>query len=112
MPERKALSGNREFKAVYARGRRSTSDGITAIVLETPGDSTRTGFAVPARGAGAVTRNRVRRRLREALRILQVPSGYQVVIRSDASPATSPFSEVLAHLKTALEGAGVRGLPS
>jgi ribonuclease P protein component len=112
MPERKTLSGHREFKAVYARGRRATSDGITAIVLETPGVATRTGFAVPAQAAGAVTRNRIRRRLREAVRALMVPSGYRVIIRSDRSTAEAPFPDVLGHLRAALEGAGVKGLPS
>jgi hypothetical protein len=42
--------------------------------------------------------------------MLGLPDGYQVVIRSDASGARAPFSEVQGHLRTALEGAGMKGL--
>jgi ribonuclease P protein component len=108
---RTTLSGQREFKAVYAHGRRAASNGITTVALSAPGSPTKTGFAISSRQAGAVDRNRIRRRLREGLRCLRLPDGYWIVVKSDYSSARLPFQDLVGHLKRALEGAGVEGLP-
>lgn len=62
---------------------------------------TRLGLAVRVPG-GAVLRNRVKRRVREAFRSCGCATGYGVVIRADAEAAASDFQVLVADLRSAL----------
>ena len=70
---------------------------------ELPG---RVGLRVRAVGpARAVTRNRVRRRLREAWRQLPAAEGVDVIVYADESLASKDFQTVSRDLKVALDRA-------
>jgi ribonuclease P protein component len=62
-------------------------------------------FAVPKRVGTAVVRNRVRRRLREALRALPVCEGYDLVISVRPEAAAATFQTLLSELKLLLRRA-------
>ena len=80
--------------------RRSSSD-------ELPG---RLGLRVSSRGpARSITRNRVRRRLREAWRLLPAPHGVDAIVHGDASLADKDFQDLTRALKLALERALEKG---
>jgi ribonuclease P protein component len=70
---RNRLSRSRDFDAVYRHGR-SVSTRFLVLYRFDRGDDTerdaRLGIAVPKKIGGAVTRNRIKRRLREAWREL------------------------------------------
>jgi len=59
-----------DFQLVYQQGRKTFSGNVTALYRERAGKggSARVGFAVGKVLGGAVQRNRIRRRLREAVR--------------------------------------------
>ena len=73
-----------------------------------PAAPPRAGFAVGKPVGGAVVRNRVRRRLRSALRELQaadrVPNG-TYLIGASAEAATLPWDELVASLGDAVHTA-------
>lgn len=85
MQRRHRLSRSRDFDAVYRRG---TSASTRYLVLhwfpreEDTGGPSRLGLAVPRNVGPAVTRNRVKRMLREVWRDLlpDVPPGHDYVL--------------------------------
>jgi ribonuclease P protein component len=107
-PERTIATGT-EFRRLYAQGTKATSDGLTVYVVPRPDRSapSRLGLAVPSSTGGAVVRNRIKRRLREAFRARGPASGVDVAIRAQAAVARMPFQNLEEHLGTALRRAGV-----
>ena len=102
-----SLTRGRDFERVRASGRRARSDGIGVIVAPAadPGAPARLGLAV-GRGSGtAVTRNRIRRRLRAAWRESKPPPGVEVVMRASPAAATADFQDLVKHMKSALSRA-------
>ena len=83
MQRRHRLSRSRDFDAVYRHGR-SVSTRFLVLYWFPRGDDgpPRLGLAVPRKVGGAVVRNRVKRRLREAWRELlpQVAAGRDYVV--------------------------------
>ena len=69
---------------------------------------TRLGLAVPSGAGRAVTRNRLRRRLREIVRAYGPGDGMDVVIRADKSAAGRNFQELDEVVVAALGQAGVK----
>ena len=56
--------------------------------------TSRVGYAVSRRVGGAVTRNRVKRRLREIMRSLPLRAGFDVVAVPQPSSARASFQEL------------------
>jgi ribonuclease P protein component len=67
----------------------------------------RLGLSVPGM-AGAVERNRVRRRLREAARGLSEHLGFDLVVSTDATALTVPFSLLQEQVRAAAQAAVTR----
>lgn len=98
-------------RATFARfpgeGRRGRSGPLSVLVIPEPeGRGARVGYAIGRHAGGAVVRNRVRRRLRAALREAAIPPG-AYLIRAGRDAADLPFSALAAHLTTCLTAAGV-----
>jgi len=77
-----SLKRNGDFKRLYARGKNAV-DGCAAVYTRKNGTlRSRLGVTVSTKHGGAVVRNRVRRRIREAYRINEhrFPPGYDIVI--------------------------------
>ena len=82
---RNRLSRSRDFDAVYRHGKSVSTRFLVLYWFErADGDdgSSRVGIAVPKKVGGAVVRNRVKRRVREAWRSLleEVPAGRDYVL--------------------------------
>ena len=101
------ITDRRTFSALRRDGRRARSGAIALTWLPAPGDPTppRVAFAVTRPSGGAVVRNRIRRRLRAALRELRaagsLPAGTYLV---SAGPEvrTLPWSDLVARLSEAV----------
>jgi len=101
-----------DFERVYKQGRRHFSSHLTVFYLRqaegaSPDRSARIGFTVGRVLGGAVQRNRIKRRLREAVRlrrsVLQGAGGVDVVINPKKSVLTVDFSVVLEEVGRALQ---------
>ena len=66
----------------------------------------RVGLVVSKSAGQAVLRNRVRRRLRHALRAVQLKPGMDYVIIASSQVADVPHPQLLGWLERALEGPG------
>jgi ribonuclease P protein component len=116
-PRSGRLLKHSDFDRVYKKGRRHFSSHMTVFYLRQaedvsptdalPGKSARVGFTVGKVLGGAVDRNRIKRRLREAVRqrrsVLQNAGAVDVVINPKKSVLTLEFSLVLEEVGRALE---------
>lgn len=79
---RHRLSGALEFAAVHRQGVRRPRGPIIVLVRPNELDCARLGLSVSRKVGGAVRRNTIKRRLREAFRLLRptMPGGCDLVI--------------------------------
>jgi ribonuclease P protein component len=100
------LSRSRDFDAVYRQGRSVSSRFLVLYWFphEDPA-APRFGFSVPKSVGGAVERNRIKRRLREAVRLRRalLKGGVDVVINPKKSVLTLEFSVLLEEVGRALD---------
>jgi len=97
------LRRGREIQSLFERGNRRATECFVALWCRA-GGSRRVGFAVGRRVGGAVARNRVRRRLREAYRYLQDihPDETEIMFVGRPSASTMPFRDLVAEMRHVL----------
>jgi len=110
-PRSARLLRHADFERVYKLGRRHFSASLTAFYLLRPeADAARSatsgpriGFTVGRALGGAVQRNRMKRRLREAVRLCGLPGevGADVVINPKKSLLVIDFAEVVNEVSRA-----------
>jgi ribonuclease P protein component len=117
LPRAARLLKHADFERVYKQGRRHFSSHMTVFYLRqaegassqaaVPENGARIGFTVGKVLGGAVTRNRIKRRLREAVRLrrsaLKGAGAVDVVINPKKSVLTLEFSVVLEEVGRALD---------
>lgn len=105
-PRSGRLLRHADFEQVYKLGRRHFSTHMTVFYLRrAEGEGLRVGFTVGRALGGAVARNRMKRRLREAVRLSRPSPGpaADVVINPKKSLATAPFAGLLVEVGRAFE---------
>jgi ribonuclease P protein component len=108
-PER--LKRRAEFLRVAAKGRRAPMPGLVLQALARGDEApARIGFTVTRKVGNAVVRNRTRRRLKEAARLLlrdHPVSGVDLVVVGRDKTRARPFVALQEDLRRALAKAGV-----
>jgi ribonuclease P protein component len=91
-----------DFDAVYKGGRRRASKQFLAFFRrrEDAASASRFGISVKKALGGAVVRNRLKRRIREILRLhrQEIATGWDIVIHPRSSVATAPFAAIEREL--------------
>jgi ribonuclease P protein component len=111
-PKSRRLLRHADFDRVYKKGRRHFATHMTVFYLRRESDEQqvvtsqlRIGFTVRKVLGGAVQRNRMKRRLREAVRLqaIQPQVGVDVVINPKASLLTADFAELKGEIAKAFQ---------
>jgi ribonuclease P protein component len=105
------LSRPQDFAAIQGGGRTRSDALLSARFLRTDLETTRFGLSTDRRLGGAVVRNRVRRRLREALRVM-APSfqpGWDVLIIARPAIVEADHDALVGALRRTLARGGVLG---
>lgn len=109
LPRKHRLTRASDFQRVRSQGR-TWSDPLL-VLSRAPNDLdvTRFGFSVSRRTGGAVTRNRIRRLAREAVRLQldRVASGWDVVVIARKGIIGADFGAVEASVTRLLRLAGL-----
>jgi ribonuclease P protein component len=100
LPGECRLAHKAEFDAVYREGRRRSSREFAIFVRANGLPVSRFGWSIKKALGTAVRRNRIRRRLREIVRLhrREIAGGWDVVIHPRASVATADFAALTAEL--------------
>ena len=107
-PRSVRLLRHADFEEVYKQGRRHFAAHMTVFYLpRQKAGGVRVGFTVGKVLGGAVVRNRMKRRLREAVRLHGImPAAMDVVINPKKSLLAAEFVEVQRELRRAFEVIG------
>ena len=104
-PRSVRLLRHADFERVYKQGQRHFAACMTVFYLRrAEGDGPRVGFTVGRVLGGAVVRNRMKRRLREAVRLHGlIPAAVDVVINPKKSILATPFVDLQNEIRRAFE---------
>ena len=94
---------------MFRKGRRRVSGGVTVITASGLSGQTRVGFVAGRRVGTAVARNRAKRRLREAMARIAVPSDVDCILLASAEVNRAPFEQLVGWLVEAFDGDGAAG---
>lgn len=103
------LKSRLEFQAVYTRGRSAANRAAVIHVLpQKAGTAARVGFAAGRKLGKAVVRNRIKRRIKEAVRLLwpRVKPGLAMVIIARQAAMDMPFLELQGKVEELFERVG------
>jgi ribonuclease P protein component len=103
------ITRDEEFRRLYRYGTRRTARFVILHHLANPDNTIRLGIAVGRRFGGAVVRNRLRRRLREALRasVAGIERGVDVIIVPREAAARADYQALRTDVAATLAAEGL-----
>ncbi len=109
LPKHHRIRKNNQFQAAYRQGKRFSSPYFTVYRQTRLGEPLRVGIVTSKKVGNAVTRNRIRRLIREVLRLRwsEWSAGFNLVIVVQPSVAGMTFQQVNTELETLLQRAEV-----
>ena len=93
------LTKTAQYGLVYSKGNSWVSDLVVMKTLQNGLDLSRYGFSVSRRVGKAVVRNRVKRLLREILRITPIKPGWDIVFIARSSAARANYFSLEKSVK-------------
>jgi ribonuclease P protein component, eubacterial len=104
-PKSARILRSKDFRRVYDNGAKFSGPLFAAFCLRNNGDGAiRVGFTCPRALGGAVVRNRIKRRMREAVRerLHLAGGGWEIVINPRLRAMTAPFPQLEREIERLL----------
>lgn len=101
------LTRKAQYQQVYDRGKTWANRQAVVKILPNQLEISRYGFTVSRRVGKAVIRNKVKRRLREILRLVKLQPGWDIIIIARVPAAQADYTDLSGSLRTTLKKAGV-----
>jgi ribonuclease P protein component len=103
LPDLESLRTSRDFRRVLKDGKRRRKGGVVVVRSTGRPDSYRLGLIVSKGTGNAVTRNRIKRRLRHAVGELSLKPGMDYVIIASGQVAEAGFAQIKGWISRAVE---------
>lgn len=109
LPRSRRITGRREIRALFQRGKRSRTAHLDVFDSPSPVPYPRAGVVVPRHRRRVVERNRLKRRLREILRRVVLPRltaerrNVDILVRARPEAYAAAFAELKTELERWLE---------
>ena len=109
LPRSARLKRKSDFNRVYGKGRSYATDLVVMYVAPNRSESTRIGFSISSKVGKSVVRNRTRRLLREACRLLlpHVQQGFDIIVIAKKKAADASFAELYSAVRKLFRRAGL-----
>jgi ribonuclease P protein component len=110
LPAEERLRRDRDFRRVYA-AKRAIVHPLMVLYTRRYSGGTRIGFSVSKKLGGAVKRNRIKRRLREACKAQSfvLKSGFDAIIVARSRIGSASYSEIVGTVGELFRRAGIAG---
>lgn len=96
------VRNSRQFRQIYEQGQKFHTSLFSVFIQKTEGNERRIGITVTRKVGNAVIRNRCKRRIREALRILfedsANPCGFDLVVNAKSNLIEADFGQITESL--------------
>ncbi len=105
-----SLKKNQDFKKVYKEGKNYWNRNLILYVRKNDLDYNRIGYSITKKIGNSVTRNRVRRRMKEIYRLNQhrFNQGYDVIIIPKKNTVDISYKELESAMLHILKLAGIK----
>jgi len=96
------LSKTSEFKRVFLEGRRIEGKNLIIFILKNDYNFNRPGIIIKKETGKAVVRNKIKRRLREAFRLInkKLLPGYDIIVLTKNNGRESSYFEICYDLES------------
>ncbi|MBI4299258.1 MAG: ribonuclease P protein component [Chloroflexi bacterium] len=112
MQKERRLVREGDFSLVYKRGKGWADNSLALKTLPNHLEHSRFGFSVGKRLGTAVVRNKIKRRLREAVRLSTVKEGWDVIFIARRGGAEADFHQLRQSVEGLLKRASLLNLDS
>jgi ribonuclease P protein component len=107
MAKRLALTRRAQYLAVYKSGKAVADNMLVIKTLANNLDVSRTGYSVTKEMGKATVRNRIKRLLKENMRVLDIEQGWDIVLIARHNIVTADFSTLTTRMIKLLDRAGI-----
>lgn len=104
---KKRIRARSEFNEIYAHGKNYKNSLVVLKFLPNQRGYSRAAFSVGKKLGKAAERNRVKRLMREALRSLEVKTGWDLLFIARSAMMSSDFHKVREYMENVFERAGL-----
>ena len=101
------ITKTESFAVARSEGKSWADEFLVLIARPNDSNLSRFGFSVGRRVGGAVIRNKVKRRLREAVRLAQVQNGWDLVVVVRKKGSSADFHMLRRSMENLMRRAGV-----